>query len=114
MFANHISKPTVAISSLGLVGVLLTGCGAEQPDRTNSPQDAANSLAADAAPFVEDPWVRRSITEHRAESPLHDSWEGRLPHDRRPREATDSPCFMNPDHWDVYVKDGALVCIAKR
>ena len=114
MFANHISKPAVAISSLGLVGVLLTGCGAEQPDRTNSPRTQPTALPRTRPPSVEDPWVRRSITEHRAGSPLHDSWEGRLPHDRRAREAMDSPCFMNPDHWDVYVKDGAPLCITKR
>ncbi len=132
MFSNQlISRSTLAAPCLGLVAAVLSGCGGQQADRQgNDPRQAADQLATDAAVYVADPWEKRLTKAHLAKEELHDSWDRRhletpdndarpsKPHHEPKRspasEAMDSPCWMNPDHWDFYVKDGYLVCIPPR
>jgi hypothetical protein len=102
----HPRKPILLTAAVGLAGVvLLTGCGAEPPRPVNAEvSNATASPSPSAGPYLTHPELSQVLARDRGLSRQR----------RTPRsEVRDSPCFMNPDHWDYYLEDGYPVCVTR-
>jgi hypothetical protein len=107
-----------AVAALGLTGALLTACGAQGagPGETGRPP-SGDQPGRDVGPYVAHPELAQRLarelsTSHRARRTV--ARPGSRDHQPPRSEVRDSPCFMNPDHWDHYLEDGFPVCVTIR